>query len=103
MLRQWDPERMDCLLLLAPLASSLGYSGKGDFSMTPDGRLARRGERQVVPFTFAGVSLCDRRLFETAPNGRFSLNLLWDRSLLAGRLFGIRLDGRWMHVGTPEA
>ncbi|HLC08807.1 MAG TPA: nucleotidyltransferase family protein [Methyloceanibacter sp.] len=103
MLRQWDPERMDCLLLLAPLASSLGYSGKGDFSMTPDGRLARRGERQVVPFTFAGVSLCDRRLFETAPNGRFSLNLLWDRSLQAGRLFGIRLEGRWMHVGTPEA
>jgi len=103
MLRQWDPERMDCLLLLAPLASSLGYSGKGDFSMTPDGRLARRGERQVVPFTFAGVSLCDRRLFETAPDGRFSLNLLWDRSLQAGRLFGIRLEGRWMHVGTPEA
>src|SRR3990172_1301975 len=85
MLRSWDPERMDCLLLLAPLASSLGYSGKGDFSMTPDGRLARRGERQVVPFTFAGVSLCDRRLFETAPNGRFSLNLLWDRSLQGGR------------------
>jgi MurNAc alpha-1-phosphate uridylyltransferase len=103
MLRQWDPQRMDCLLLLAPLASSLGYSGKGDFSMTPDGRLARRGERQVVPFTFAGVSLCDRRLFETAPDGRFSLNLLWDRSLQAGRLFGIRLEGRWMHVGTPEA
>jgi len=103
MLRQWDPQRMDCLLLLAPLASSLGYFGKGDFSMTPDGRLARRGERQVVPFAFAGVSLCDRRLFENTPEGRFSLNLLWDRSLEAGRLFGIRLEGRWMHVGTPEA
>jgi len=103
MLRQWDPKRMDCLLLLAPLSSSMGYSGKGDFSMSPDGRLERRGERQVVPFAFAGVSLCDQRLFETAPGGRFSLNLLWDRSLQAGRLFGIRLDGRWMHVGTPEA
>jgi MurNAc alpha-1-phosphate uridylyltransferase len=56
-----------------------------------------------VPFAFAGVSLCDQRLFENAPDGRFSLNLLWDRSLQAGRLFGIRLDGCWMHVGTPEA
>jgi len=103
MLRQWDKERMDGLLLLAPLTSSLGYSGKGDFAMTPDGRLSRRGERQVVPFAFAGVSLCDERLFKDAPQGPFSLNLLWDRSLKAGRLYGIRLDGRWMHVGTPEA
>jgi MurNAc alpha-1-phosphate uridylyltransferase len=103
MLRQWDPKQMDCLLLLAPLAYSLGYSGRGDFSMAPDGRLARRGERQVVPFAFAGVSLCDQRLFADAPDGRFSLNLLWDRSLQAGRLFGIRLDGNWMHVGTPDA
>ena len=66
---------MDCLLLLAPLASSIGYGGKGDFAMAPDGRLTRRGERQIVPFAFAGVSLCDARLFEDAPEGQFSLNL----------------------------
>jgi MurNAc alpha-1-phosphate uridylyltransferase len=94
---------MDCLLLLAPLASSLGYSGRGDFAMAPDGRLSRRGERQVVPFAFAGVSLCEERLFEASPDGPFSLNLLWDRALARGRLYGMRLDGCWMHVGTPEA
>lgn len=103
MLRLWDPSRMDCLLLLAPLASSIGYAGKGDFAMAPDGRLSRRGERQEVPFAFAGVSLCDERLFQGAPDGPFSLNLLWDRSLGEGRLYGMRLDGCWMHVGTPEA
>jgi N-acetyl-alpha-D-muramate 1-phosphate uridylyltransferase len=103
MLRQWDPSEMDCLLLLAPLSSSMGYFGRGDFSMAADGRLVRRGERQVVPFAFAGVSLCDQRLFKDAPDGPFSLNLSWDRALQTGRLFGIRLDGCWMHVGTPEA
>lgn len=103
MLNLWDADKMDCLLLLAPLASSTGYWGKGDFAMTPDGRLTRRGERQVVPFAFAGVSLCDRRLFEGAPDGRFSLNVLWDRALAKGRLHGVRLDGHWMHVGTPDA
>ncbi len=103
MLGVWDPSRMDCLLLLAPLSTSLGYSGQGDFAMAPDGRLSRRGERQVVPFAFAGVSLCDARLFEGAPDGPFSLNLLWDRSLDEGRLFSIRLDGFWMHIGTPDA
>jgi MurNAc alpha-1-phosphate uridylyltransferase len=94
---------MDCLLLLAPAATSVGYAARGDFSMAPDGRLARRGEGEVVPFAFAGVSLCDERLFEDAPEGRFSLNLLWDRALARARLYGMRMDGRWMHVGTPEA
>lgn len=103
MLRLWDPSRMDCLLLLAPLTTSIGYAARGDFDMAPDGRLTRRGERQVVPFAFAGVSLCTARLFEDAPEGPFSLNVLWDRALAKRRLFGVRLDGRWMHVGTPEA
>ena len=103
MLKLWDPATMDCLLLLAPLTSSIGYGGKGDFAMAPDGRLKRRGERQIVPFAFAGVSLCDARLFEDAPDGKFSLNLLWDRALAKGRLYGMRLDGHWMHVGTPAA
>jgi MurNAc alpha-1-phosphate uridylyltransferase len=103
MLRLWDPTVMDCLLLLAPAATSIGYAAKGDFSMAPDGRLARRNEGEVVPFAFAGVSLCDERLFKNAPEGRFSLNLLWDEVLAKGKLYGMRLDGRWMHVGTPEA
>lgn len=103
MLRAWDPERMDCLLLLAPLSTSIGYAARGDFDMAPDGRLTRRGERQVVPFAFAGVSLCTAALFEDAPDGPFSLNLLWDKALAKGRLHGARLEGRWMHVGTPEA
>jgi MurNAc alpha-1-phosphate uridylyltransferase len=102
MLRKWNPATMDCLLLLAPTATSIGYAAKGDFSMAPDGRLARRGN-EVVPFAFAGVSLCEERLFKDAPDGRFSLNLLWDRALAKGKLYGMRLDGRWMHVGTPEA
>jgi len=103
MLRVWDPEHMDCLLLLAPLSTSIGYNARGDFDMTPDGRLSRRGERQVVPFAFAGVSLCTSALFENAPEGPYSLNVLWDRALAKDRLYGVRLDGRWMHVGTPAS
>jgi len=103
MLRLWNPATMDCLLLLAPVATSIGYAFKGDFAMSPDGRLARRGEGEVVPFAFAGVSLCDERLFKGAPEGRFSLNLLWDQALAKGKLYGMRLDGSWMHVGTPQA
>ncbi|OZA00527.1 MAG: mannose-1-phosphate guanylyltransferase, partial [Rhizobiales bacterium 17-65-6] len=43
------------------------------------------------------------RLFDGTPDGAFSLNLVFDRAAEAGRLFGLRLDGIWMHVGTPDA
>ena len=103
MARAWDPSEMDSLLMLAPVVNAVGYAGSGDFTMEPDGRLRRRAEGDVVPFVFAGVSIAHPRLFEDCPEGPFSLNLLWDRALAAGRLFGIRHEGIWMHIGTPKA
>jgi MurNAc alpha-1-phosphate uridylyltransferase len=99
----FDPARMDVLLLLAPTAGSIGYDGRGDFAMGPDGRLSRRPERGVVPFVYAGVAILSPGLFADAPQGPFSLNRLFDRAMEAGRLHGLRLDGTWMHVGTPQA
>lgn len=101
--RGWDATRMDCLMLLALGSASLGYDGPGDFDMAPDGRLQRRKERQLAPFVFTGVSIAHPRLFEGAPRGKFSLNTLWDRAIEQNRLYGVRLEGLWMHVGTPEA
>ncbi len=34
----FDPAVMDALLLVAPTAASIGYVGRGDFSMSPDGQ-----------------------------------------------------------------
>jgi MurNAc alpha-1-phosphate uridylyltransferase len=99
----FDPARMDALLLLAPSATSIGYSGRGDFAMTPDGRLRARAEREVVPFVYAGVAILSPALFKNAPEGAFSLTKLFDRASEAELLYGLRLDGVWMHVGTPDA
>jgi N-acetyl-alpha-D-muramate 1-phosphate uridylyltransferase len=99
----FDSGRMDALLLLATTSTSVGYAGRGDFTMTPDGRLMRRREPEVAPFVYAGAAILAPALFSTAPSGAFSLNLLFDHAIMAGRLFGLRLEGVWMHVGTPEA
>jgi len=101
--RAWDGGTMDSLMLLATASNNIGYDGQGDFDMAADGKLTRRGERRIAPFVFTGVSIAHPRLFDGAPSGRFSLNTLWDRAIESGRLYGIRLDGLWMHVGTPEA
>jgi MurNAc alpha-1-phosphate uridylyltransferase len=99
----FDPARMDILLLMAPTASSIGYGGRGDYAMLPDGALRKRREHQVVPFVYAGAAIFSPQVFAGAPKGEFSLTKLFDAANEQERLFGLRLDGVWMHVGTPEA
>lgn len=103
MMDAWDDTTMDSLLLLAPAAGSLGYSGSGDYALDGEGRPRRRRQGETVPFVFAGVSINHPRLFRDAPEGPFSILKLWDEAEAAGRLGAIQLDGLWMHVGTPEA
>jgi MurNAc alpha-1-phosphate uridylyltransferase len=96
-------DAMDILLLLASTTASIGYEGRGDFVMAPDGRLMRRAEREIAPFVYAGAAMMRPSLFADAPQGKFSLNRMFDRAMEAGRLHGLRLEGTWMHVGTVEA
>lgn len=99
----FDPRAMEALLLLAPTVGSIGYQGSGDYAMTRDGRLQRRIGGETVPHVYAGASILSPALFDGAPPGEFPLTLLFDRAGKRGRLFGLTLEGRWMHVGTPEA
>jgi MurNAc alpha-1-phosphate uridylyltransferase len=99
----YDTTTMDALLLLAPTAGSIGYEGRGDYTMLPDGRLRRRGEHEIVPYIYAGAAILSPGLFAGAPEGAFALTRLFDQAAGKGRLFGLRLEGVWMHVGTPQA
>lgn len=103
MQRLWEPQRMDGLLLLASMTTAMGYEGRGDFLLDTHGHIARVPERTSSPYAYPGVQIVHPRLFEGAPEGAFSTNLMWDRAIAKGRLFGTRLDGVWIHVGTPEA
>ena len=99
----FDAGARDALLLLAPTAGSLGYEGRGDYTMLADGRLERRTRETLVPFVYAGAAILSPALFADVPQGAFALTRLFDRAAANGRLFGLPLDGVWMHVGTPEA
>jgi MurNAc alpha-1-phosphate uridylyltransferase len=101
--QRWDGSRMDSLLLMASLVTAMGYEGPGDFMMDADGRLSRVPEKRISSFAYPGVLICNPRIFDGMKPGPFSINPLWDRAIEAGRLFGVRLDGVWIHVGTPEA
>lgn len=98
----WDDDRMDALLMLFPTYGAPGYRGPGDFFLHPDTSIRRRKEHEIVPFAYMGVQILHPRLFEGAPEGPFSLNILYDKAAEAGRLHGMVHDGMWYHVSIPE-
>lgn len=101
--RTWDGNRMDALLLLAPMNQVLGFDGTGDFFCKTDGRLTRRGQAPSAPYAYAGVQILNPALMNGQPEEKFSLNRVWDIALEKGRLFGLPMKAFWMHVGDPVA
>ncbi len=99
--QDFEAQSMDALLLLMPRERSIGYVGPGDFMSDDRGRLKRRGAAASAPYVFTGLQILNPRLFEGCPDGAFSLNVLYDRAIASGRLFGIEHTGRWFHIGTP--
>ncbi len=99
----WNPDEMDVLLLVAATASSSGVDWPGDFTMDGFGRLTKREERRVAPFVYTGVGIIKPEVFADAPEGPFRLLPYFLKAADKGRLYGLRLDGIWLHVGTPPA
>lgn len=98
----WDPSRMDILLMLADFESATGHSGRSDFLLATDGRLERSAGASAG-LIYAGAAMVHPRIFNAAPAGRHSLNLHFDRAIATGRLHGMKMEGRWITVGTPDA
>ena len=98
----WDPERMDALLLVVSHARAFNFDGTGDFYMDGAGRLRRKAAGRIAPFIYTGIQLVSHRLLRDAPEGKFSTNVLWDRAIAEGRLFGVAFTGEWYEVGTPQ-
>ncbi len=100
---RWNPATMDALMLLAATVSTVCYDGRGDFMMDAEGLLTRVPQGRISPFVWMSMEILHPRLFDTAPGGKFSINPLWDVAIKKKRLYGLRLDGVWMHIDRPEA
>ncbi len=105
LIEYWNPEVMDVLLLLAPTDEALGYDGAGDFLGAGEGAfpIEFKGNAKSAPNMFAGVQIVKPELYENTPDGAFSNLEIFKKAAEKKRLYGLVIDGTWMHVGTPEA
>lgn len=90
-------EEMGALLVLVPADRATGHSGKGDFALSPDGRITRGG-----PLVYACAQILRPEGMATIPDRVFSLNRYWDMLIAEGRAFGTLHPGGWADVGRPE-
>jgi MurNAc alpha-1-phosphate uridylyltransferase len=98
----FDPAAMDAILLVASSPGAVGIDWPGDFTMNSLGQLRKRQERHVAPFVYTGVGILKPELFDGVEDEVFGLGRLLFRAAERGRLYGVRLDGLWLHVGRPE-
>ena len=94
----WDPERMDALVMLIARERANGHGGAGDFVADAEGRLTR-GPGAI----YAGAQILRTDGLAEIGEPVFSLNLLWDRMIARGRLFGLAHAGGWCDVGRPSS
>ena len=59
-------------------------------------------DREPRPLTYSGIGIFSPALFAGCTAGRFPLLPLFQRASAAGRLHGLRHDGIWRDIGTPE-
>ena len=90
-------------MLCVKLEDTTGHNGKRDFNLNADGSLSYLTEANDNPVVYAGALVMNRELLDDAPDGKFKLNLYFDRAIKSGRLYGVLLDGAWITVGSPDA
>lgn len=109
--QNWNPDEMDALFLLANKEGAIGYDGKGDFDLMPDGMLKRNKNGGGGEFVYSGYMIIKPEVFAGCKAEPFSFtggllfkNPKYNREDGAmPRLHGIVHDGLWLHIGTPEA
>ena len=93
---------VDILLLLSEKQDAIGFDGAGDFFQNSDGTLFRRGKHETAPLIYAGCAILRPQIFKNVTDKKFSLNEQFNAAIASGKLYGITLNGLWLHVGTPE-
>lgn len=87
------------------LVANAPHHPQGDFYLCEDGRLAWRDEAAALAggrYTFSGISLLSRRLFEGLAPEPMPLSPLLRQAMDAGAVTGELHSGQWWDIGTPQ-
>lgn len=107
LIKAWDADKMDELLLLTPSFHNggqkvLGLESAGDFDVDEFGRIDYRSD-ETASHVYCGVQIFKPQLADGFKEEKFSRKLIWNKTIKNRRAYGHEMKGYWMHVGDPRA
>jgi len=97
--QHWDDAKMDFLLLAQSKARAVGHDkGEDHLFIKPENTLDWNAAD--APYIISGIGIFHPRVLRAAPDGKFSVKVLWLRALAQNRLFCLPHHGRWFQTGT---
>jgi MurNAc alpha-1-phosphate uridylyltransferase len=99
--RYWDDATMDFLLLVQPRAQAIGYEQGEDHLFVHRHNTFEWDDHQA-PYILASVGIVHPRVLAQAPDGKFSVKLLWRQALSRNRLACLPHRGPWFQTGTLQ-
>ena len=99
--QNWDGSKMDFLLLAQSKSKAVGHD-KGEDHLFVKRENTIDWNEQEAPYIVAGIGIFHPRVLLTAPNGKFSVKILWHQALAQNRLFCLPHNGQWLQTGTID-
>jgi MurNAc alpha-1-phosphate uridylyltransferase len=97
--RNWDDVKMDFLLLAQSKAKAVGHD-KGEDHLFVKRENTIGWNEPDAPYIIAGIGILYPRVLLNAPDGKFSVKILWHQALAQNRLCCLPHHGQWFQTGT---
>jgi MurNAc alpha-1-phosphate uridylyltransferase len=95
----WDDAKMDFLLLAQSRTKAIGHD-KGEDHLFIKRENTIGWKEQDAPYIIAGIGIFHPRVLLNAPEGKFTVKILWHQALAQNRLFCLPHHGQWFQTGT---
>ena len=95
----WDDAKMDFLLLAQSKAKAVGHD-KGEDHLFIKRENTIGWNEGDAPYIIAGIGIFHPRVLRNAPDGKFSVKILWHEAMKQNRLFCLPHHGQWFQTGT---
>jgi len=95
----WDDAKTDFLLLAQSKSRAVGHDkGEDHLFIKPENTLGWNAAD--APYIISGIGIFHPRVLRDAPDGKFSVKVLWLKAMSENRLFCLPHHGRWFQTGT---
>ena len=103
LIKKFNANTMDFLLLLDDFKNSIGYYGKGDFSFSSNDAPSRIIRNMNNDFAYTGWQILNPNAVHKKNKNVFSLNYCYNKAITENTIWGMINTQKWLHIGTINA